>query len=181
MPRFVALLRGVNVGTGNRVPMAEFKAILERVGYTDVSTVLNSGNAVFTSPDRRPGTHAASIASALQETLGVCTPVIVKSATELSRIIGASPFTPPAADHSTYLVAFAADQDALRALAPLEALAQPPERFVVTPVAAFLHCPAGILASRVGTSLLGKAGARVTTRNWATVVKLSLRVGARVA
>jgi uncharacterized protein (DUF1697 family) len=173
MPRFVALLRGVNVGKGNRVPMAAFRSMLEGLGYTSVSTVLNSGNAVFTSVGRSPGTHAASIAAALQETMGVTTPVIVKPAAEWSAIIGASPMSPPEADHSKYLVAFAAEEEALLALAPLLVLAKPPERFVVTKVAAFLHCPAGVLKSRVGEALLGKAGKRVTTRNWATVLKLS--------
>ena len=78
MPRFVVLLRGVNVGKGNRVPMAEFKAMLEGLGYTSVSTVLNSGNAVFTSTGRSSSKHAASIAATLQQTMGVTTPVIVK-------------------------------------------------------------------------------------------------------
>jgi uncharacterized protein (DUF1697 family) len=49
MPRFVVLLRGVNVGKGNRVAMVEFKESLEGLGYTDVKTLLNSGNAVFAS------------------------------------------------------------------------------------------------------------------------------------
>lgn len=181
MPRFVALLRGVNVGKGNRVPMAEFKAMLEGLGYTGVGTVLNSGNAAFTSTGRSPSKHAASIAAALQQTMGVTTPVIVKSTAEFSAVIGASPIDPPDTDHSKYLVAFAAEEEALLALAPLQVLAQAPERFVVTKVAAFLHCPAGLLESRVGEALLGKAGKRVTTRNWATVLKLSAQAGASVA
>lgn len=43
MPRFVALLRGVNVGNGNRLPVADFKVLLESLGYEDVHTLLNSG------------------------------------------------------------------------------------------------------------------------------------------
>jgi len=158
--------------------MADLKAVLEGLGYTGVSTVLNSGNAVFTGSGRSPGRHAASIAAALQQELAVTVPVIVKSATELSAIIGASPIDPPQADHSTYLVAFAATAEELRALQPLEDLARAPERFVVTSVAAFLHCPAGVLKGRVGGALLGNAGQRVTTRNWATVMRLQSQVGA---
>jgi uncharacterized protein (DUF1697 family) len=180
MPRFVALLRGVNVGKGKRVPMPEFKAMLEGLGYTAVSTLLNSGNAVFTSAARSQRKHAAAIAAALQETMAVATPVIVKSAADWSVILGASPFNPPEADHSKYLVAFADEEEALLELMPLQELAQDPERFFVTKVAAFLYCPAGVLQSRVGGALLGQAGKRVTTRNWATVVKLSARVGAGV-
>lgn len=181
MPRFVALLRGVNVGKGNRVPMGDFKAMLESLGYTGVSTLLNSGNAVFTSTGRSQVKHAASIAAALQRSLGVTTPVIVKSAAELSEIINASPIDPPETDHSKYLVAFAAGTEELLTLEPLQGLAQGTERFVVTNVAAFLHCPAGVLQSCVGEALQGKAGKRVTTRNWATVMKLHARATASVA
>ncbi len=181
MPRFVALLRGVNVGKGKRVPMAELKAMLEGLGYTDVITLLNSGNAVFTSAARSPRKHEASIATALQVTMGVTTPVIVKSAADWSAILSASPINPPEADHSKYLVAFAAEEEALLDLEPLQDLAQAPEWFIVTKVAAFLHCPTGVLQSRVGEALLGKVGKRVTTRNWTTVLKLSTKVGAGVA
>ncbi len=181
MPRFVALLRGVNVGKGKRLPMAEFKAVLEGLGYTDVGTLLNSGNAVFTSLARSQRKHEASIAAALQKTMGVATPVVVKSAADWSAILGSSPISPPEADHSKYLVVFAAEEEALLELSPLQELAQAPERFIVTKVAAFLHCPAGVLQSRVGEALLGKADKRVTTRNWATVMKLATLVGAGVA
>lgn len=152
--------------------MAAFRAMLEDLGYTGVSTVLNSGNAVFTGGRNAPSTHAASIAVALQQTLHINTPVIVKSAAELAAIVSASPILPPDAGHSRYLVAFAADTGALVALTPLQTLAQAPDRFIVTPVAAFLHCPGGLLTSPVGKALLGKAGRHITTRNWATVLKL---------
>jgi len=181
MPRFVALLRGVNVGKANRVPMVDFKGILESLGYTGVGTLLNSGNGLFTSTSRSQVKHAASIAAELQQRLGVTSPVIVKSATELSEIINASPLNPPEADHSKYLVTFAAEAEALQALEPLQELAQGTECFVVTKVAAFLYCPVGVLHSRVGEALLGKAGKRVTTRNWATVRKLHALAVARVA
>jgi uncharacterized protein (DUF1697 family) len=181
MPRFVALLRGVNVGKGNRLPMADFKVVLEGLGYTHIGTILNGGNAVFTSSGRSQQKHAASIAAALQQELAVTTPVIVKSAATLSAVIGASPIDPPQADHSRYLVAFAATADDLRALQPLQDLARAPECFVVTKVAAFLHCPTGVLKSQVGEALLGSAGKRVTTRNWATVMKLHAQVNASVA
>jgi uncharacterized protein (DUF1697 family) len=181
MPRFVALLRGVNVGKGKRVPMAAFKAMLEGMGYTDVSTLLNSGNAVFSSAARSQRKHEASIAAAVQETMAVTTPVIVKSAAEWFAVLSASPISPPATDHSKYLVAFAAEEEALLKLEPLQSLAGGAERFVITKVAAFLHCPAGVSQSKVAEALLGKAGRRVTTRNWATVLKLSTQVGAGVA
>lgn len=173
MSRFLALLRGVNVGKGNRVPMAELRRMLGDLGYTDVATLLNSGNAVFTSSDRAVAHHAKVIAASLQEEFAVSTPVIVKSAAEFRTIIAENPVTPGEAEHSRFLIAFANDGAALRSLEPLLPLVVPPERLIITAHAAYLHCAAGILESKVGAAMLGKAGQGVTTRNWATVLKLS--------
>jgi uncharacterized protein (DUF1697 family) len=178
MPRFAVLLRGVNVGKGNRLPMAEFKAMLEALGHTEVKTLLNSGNAVFTSPARSSGKLSAAIAAALAERFGVSTPVIVKSAAEFNAAVRAAPMTPPEADHSRFLVVFGPDEPALQALRPLADLAAEGERLAITAHAAYLHCPGGLLESRVGEALLGKAGRGLTSRNWATVLKIEALLGA---
>lgn len=177
MHRFVVLLRGVNVGRTNRVPMADFKAMLEELGHTQVRTLLNSGNAAFSSAERSTSQHASAIAAALEDRLGVATSAIVKSSAELTSIIGESPIVPAASDHSRFLVAFASDAKALHALAALQSVAKPPERVVITSDAAYLHCPAGLMESKLGKAILGKAGKNVTTRNWATVLKLGAMIG----
>ncbi len=172
MPRYVVLLRGVNVGKGNRVPMAEFKQLLEELDHTHVKTLLNSGNAVFTSGARSVPKLATAIAEHLETRFGVTTPVMVKSAAEVATIISDNPMPPPDDHHSRFLVAFGPTEAAVRALEPLVALARPPERLIVTKHAAYLYCPDGILQSKVGEAMLGKAGKGVTTRNWATVLKI---------
>lgn len=179
MPRFVALLRGVNVGKNKRVPMAALKSLLCDLGYSEVSTLLNSGNAVFTSTGRSTAKHASDIAAAILRELGVDTPTIVKSGRELESIVDDCPIVPPASDHSKFLVVFAPDEETLRKLEEFQGIAPPPERFVVGKAAAYLHCPDGLLSSKVGEALLGKAGKRVTTRNWATVLKLSVQISER--
>jgi uncharacterized protein (DUF1697 family) len=173
MPRFVVLLRGVNVGKGNRVLMADFRALLEALGQTDVRTLLNSGNAAFTSTSRSTTKLATDIAVGLQTRFDVTTPVIVKSANEFRAIVDGNPITPPEADHSRFLVAFAMDPGRLAELGALEPLLHPGERLAVTEHAAYLHCAGGLLESRAGEALLGKAGKGITTRNWATTLKLS--------
>jgi uncharacterized protein (DUF1697 family) len=178
MPRFVALLRGVNVGKANRVPMAGFKPLLEQLRYSNVRTLLSSGNAVFTSSGRSAQKHAEGIADGLQATFGVTTPVIVKSAAEFSVILSQIPIMPPEAEHSRFLVAFAMSEASLKALSPLIDLAQAPERLVITRQAAYLYCPRGLLKSKVGEAMLGKTGRAVTTRNWATALKLDALLGA---
>ncbi len=172
MPKFIALLRGVNVGKGKRVPMAELRALLTRLGYTNVATLLNSGNAVFDASKGAPAKHAAEIAAAIASHLGVDVPVIVKSADELASIVSENRIKLEAAQHSRFLVAFVQDAKALAGLAAIKPLVVPPERFVIGKHAAYLHCAAGILESEAGKALLGKAGRSATTRNWATVLKL---------
>lgn len=178
MPRFVVLLRGVNVGKANRVPMAEFKAMLESLGYTQVKTLLNSGNAVFASAGRATEKHAKSIAAALQEKFAVATPVVVKSEAEFNAAVAGNPKPPPEAEWSRALVAFGPEQAALQALEPLRALVRDSESFAIGTAAAYLHCPGGLLASKAAESMLGKAGRGVTTRNWATVLKLEALLSA---
>lgn len=173
MPRFVVLLRGVNVGKGNRVPMADFRATLEALGHTDVQTLLNSGNALFSSTNRSATKLAADIAGAVQARFGVATPVIVKSASEFRAIVGGNSIVPPETEHSRFLVAFAMDPGRLAELDALRPLLNLGERLVVTGHAAYLHCAGGLLESRAGEAMLGKAGKGITTRNWGTTLKLA--------
>jgi len=176
MPRFVVLLRGVNVGTAKPVPMAAFKALLEGLGATAVQTVLNSGNAVFSHSGRATARHAQAISAALQAQLGVQVLVVVKTAAEWAAVVAAMPWPLPEAEHAKCLVAWGPDAASLRPLRALHSLVQPPEQWVVTENAAYLHCAHGILDSKVGAALLAKAGQGVTTRNWATVLKLQALV-----
>jgi uncharacterized protein (DUF1697 family) len=172
MPTFVALLRGVNIGKAKRVPMAELRTLLCRLGYTRVATLLNSGNAVFHAPRGTPAKHSADIAAAIFTQLKVTVPVIVMSAGELAAIVSESPITPATDEHPRFLVAFVQDTKALSSLAAIESLVVPPDRFAIGKKAAYLLCATGILESKAGEALLGKKGKLATTRNWATVLKL---------
>lgn len=172
MPQFVALLRGVNVGKAKRVPMAELRTLLTGLGYTEVATLLNSGNAVFTAAKGTPAQHAAAIAAELSRKLQVEVPVVVKSAKELAAIVADNPIRADAAEHSRFLVAFAQDRRSLTGLAAIQPLLAPAEKFVIGKNAAYLLCAAGILQSKAAEALLGKQGKAATTRNWATTRKL---------
>jgi len=172
MSVFVALLRGINVGKAKRIPMAELRALLCELGHTGVATLLNSGNAVFQASGGTSASLAAEISAAIASRLHIDVPVIVKSATELNRIISENPLAEKAPDHSRLLVAFVQDTKALSELSTIEQLVQPPEEFVVGQHAAYLHCVSGILESKAGEALLGKPGRIATTRNWATIIKL---------
>jgi uncharacterized protein (DUF1697 family) len=108
-------------------------------------------------------------------------PVIVKSASELAAIISENPIRAGADEHPRLLVAFVQDTKALSSLVAIESLVVAPEQFAVGQNAAYLFCAAGILESKAGEALLGKAGKSVTTRNWATVLKLQALASERDA
>lgn len=172
MKTFVALLRGVNVGKANRVPMAELRILLVEQGYGGVATLLNSGNAVFRASGGSPETHAAAISAAILAKFSIQVLVLVKSAQELASIVQEMPLDMASADHSQLLVAFVQETSTLVGLRSLVPLAAPPEQFIIGKNAAYLHCTNGILASKAAKALLGKVGKAGTTRNWATVLKL---------
>jgi uncharacterized protein (DUF1697 family) len=173
MGQFVALLRGVNVGKAKRVPMAQWRTLLEGMGCSGVRTLLNSGNAVFECGARSTTVLAEKIHSLLLGNLAVDVPVVVLAAQQLRSAVAGNPIKVDEDQHSRLVVAFAQERAALAGLAGLKALVRPPERFVIGEHAAYLHCASGILESRAGAALLGRAGQALTTRNWATVLKLA--------
>lgn len=173
MPDYVVLLRGVNVGKALRVPMATFKHLLEAEGFAGVRTLLNSGNAVGTHSARAADKLAQRVQAAILESLGLDVPVVVKPASEFNAAAAENPLADlPEAGHPQLLLAFVQDNAALQPLQALMPLVQPAESLHIGRHAAYLHCANGILQSQAALALLGKLGRGVTTRNWATVLKI---------
>jgi len=164
--RYVALWRGINVGKAKRIAMADLKALLTELGATNVTTLLNSGNAVF---DAKKQLSADRLRAVVAERLGVDAAVVLKTAAQWHAIAAEPPF-PEAEDPSRLLVAITADAAALKAAEGIVTAGD--ERCTVTPHAAYLWCAQGILESKAGVQLLKKLGEGGTTRNWATVQKL---------
>jgi len=180
MPTRIALFRGINVGKAKRIAMAELKALFEDLGYARVRTLLNSGNVVFETPrDARASDarkDARNIAAALVERTGIEANVLVLDAKTLANAVAGNPLADCCDDPSRLLVGFFMDARTDTDRAPFEALKQahPQEAFAIGDDACYLWCPTGILKSRVGDALVGaKFRDRVTTRNWATVLKLA--------
>jgi uncharacterized protein (DUF1697 family) len=99
-------------------------------------------------------------------------PVIVKTAAELAAIAAENPFAFEGPERSRMLVVFTQDLDALASVSTIASLVSPSEKFLAGRHAAYLYCTDGILESKAGAALLGKACKRATTRNLATTLKL---------
>ncbi len=168
----IALFRGINVGKAKRIAMAELKAMFEDLGFSAVRTLLNSGNVIFDGGRTSTAADAKRIAMALLDHTGVSANTLVLSAKTLDATIAGNPFVDRIEDPSRMLIGFYID-GADRA--PFEALHGefPGETFALGAHACYLRCADGILDSRIGDALAGaKFRNRVTTRNWATVLKL---------
>jgi uncharacterized protein (DUF1697 family) len=172
MPRYVALFRGINVGKAKRIAMADLRALLGRLGYTDVATLLNSGNAVFTGSAAAAEKHAGKIRTAVASKLGVDAQVVVKSAADIAAIVSGNALEKIASDHSRLLVAMTGDAAALGRLRPLAARDWGAEKVHLGKQAAYLWCANGILESEAAACLLKELKTGGTTRNWATLLKI---------
>lgn len=170
--RHVALIRGINVGRAKRVAMADLRTLLAGLGYREVRTLLNSGNVVFSAGRGKPSHFGKQIEAAMAERLGVSAPVIVLTAAALSTVVEENELVRLADNPARLLVAFSGDADHLERLQPLTRQEWRPEALAVGSRAAYLWCPAGVLASRLFEAVGRVLGELATTRNWATVTKI---------
>ncbi|MEL4180543.1 DUF1697 domain-containing protein [Roseateles sp. PN1] len=169
----VALLRGINVGKAKRIAMADLREILsDTLGFTEVRTLLNSGNALFKATPSQLSGAAAAIAAAIEQHCGFSVAVIVVSASELREVIAQNSLLQRQADPSQLLVAFLASE---QTHAKAQALCQQDwgeEAFALGERAAYLHCASGVIDSKLAKAFARATGEAATSRNWHTVLKL---------
>ena len=170
--RYVALIRGINVGRAKRVAMADLRTLLSRLGYSDIRTILNSGNVVFSAPRQPTSRIGKRVEEAMSEQLGVSGRVTVLTAAEFSRVVEENALGERANDPSRLLVAFCSDASRLKQLEAVKRQKWAPEAMAAGSLAAYLWCSEGILESPL-LQVVGRAlGESTTTRNWATVGKV---------
>jgi uncharacterized protein (DUF1697 family) len=174
---YVALLRGINLGSRNKIAMPELRTLFEALGAEDVSTYVQSGNVVFKSPRA-----AAAIGRAIEEEiggrLGLDVRVLLRTKAQLAKIAAGNPFAErqkePTKLHVTFLVE-APDRARVRELHELDF---EPDEFRVVGREVYLHCPKGYGRSKLSNAYFERQLAVVgTTRNWRTVTKLAELVG----
>ena len=177
MPTLIALLRGINVGKAKRVAMADLRKLVEKLGYTDVRTLLNSGNVVFTAPNSDTARSSARIEKALVENTGVSARVLVVTAADLAVAVKENPLLKMADNPSRLLVAFLSNPADLAGLKPLLKQDWGQERLALGSRVAYFWLPDGVIDSKIFAALSRKPSGDVTTRNWATVLKIYALAG----
>src|SRR5215471_7775792 len=104
MTRYIALLRGINVGGNNMVAMGDLRALLTKMGFEDVQTLLQSGNVVFNATKKTPAALERELAAALDKGLKVNVDFHVRTADEWRKVIDANPFTGEAKKDPAHLL-----------------------------------------------------------------------------
>jgi uncharacterized protein (DUF1697 family) len=186
MATHVALLRGINVGGRNKVPMAELREVVAALGHTGVTTYIQSGNVLFSTKDTDNAALAAALETAIENRFGLWSSVVVLSRDELAEVLAANPF-PDEADPRLVHVVFLNGEpppDRLdRITAAESAAAAKGSRDVVQAAGRvlYLHTPDGFGRSELALNLFKimgppakqkKQGLAATARNWATATKL---------
>jgi uncharacterized protein (DUF1697 family) len=173
---WVALLRGINVGGKNIVPMADLRRVFAETGAADVASYIQSGNVVFAHASADRAVLANQLEGAVRDTFGVSSTVALRTFAELVAVARAEPFGPDNSNTHVTFLERAPDPDALLALADLDIA---PDRIEIVGSDAFLHYPNGVSGSRLTGALLERRlGVPGTARNWRTVTRLAAMASA---
>jgi uncharacterized protein (DUF1697 family) len=171
--RYIVLLRGVNVGGHNKVPMAGFREVLESLHHADVATYIQSGNAVFTSRRGSAAKLATEIEAALTAQFAVDVRALVLNRTKLAQIRDQNPMLKLDNDPTHHVVAFLSGKPKSAAIKAVNADPAAPEQFEILGDVIYLHYPNGQGRSTLDfVKTFRGLGVWSTARNWRTVNKL---------
>jgi uncharacterized protein (DUF1697 family) len=169
----IALLRGINIGGNNKVPMKDLATIFTTAKCTDVRTYIQSGNVVFKTSDTAAKRVGPLIVKALADRFGFDIPVVMRTADEMQQATQNNPFFKKGADIDRLYVAFLADEPTPDQIAALDVKRSPPDEFVVVGREIYLRFPNGAGRTKLTNAYFDSKLKTISTiRNWRTVTTL---------
>ena len=174
--RYLVMPRGINVGTRNRVPMAELRSKLADEGYAGVATVLQSGNVVVSTDSDRPDEIAGTMQRLLSDEFDVDVPCVVRTANQVRGVLERNPLQEIVSDPSRYLVNFLSKEPDPEVVGALLEEDHSPEAIAIEGSEAYVWTPDGVKAMTLSYAYLEKRfGVVATARNWNTLEKIVAR------
>ena len=169
----VALLRGINVGGKNKLPMKDLVAIFVAAGCADAQTYIQSGNVVCKAPTKVTKDLPTAIAAAIFKRWGYRIPIVMRTADELDDVCRNNPFVNAGREPDTLHVAFLTDVPEPARVSALDPKRSPPDELFVRGRDIYLLLPNGVALSKL-TNAYFDAALRTTStlRNWRTVLQL---------
>ena len=172
MATYIALLRGINVGGKNSLPMKELVSVMEEMGLKNVRTYIQSGNAVFQSALKNTSKLAAPLAAEIKKRVGFEPHVQLLEFDALASAIASNPFpdaeSEPASLHLFFLASSPTNPD----LKKLNGIKAPSEKFHLVDQLFYLHAPEGIGRSKLAAGAEKILGVPMTGRNWKSVCSI---------
>lgn len=169
MNTIIILLRGINVGGHNKLPMRELKEVLAEIGLQTVQTYIQSGNVVCQTDRADLPVLAEEIGAAIGESHGFVPRILLLSLADLETAVSHNPFPATDEQHKTLHFYFLASAPSNPNLASLEALKSETEQFALIDTVFYLHAPDGIGRSKLAAKVEQALGVPATARNWRTV------------
>jgi uncharacterized protein (DUF1697 family) len=169
MTTYVALLRGINVGTAKRVAMPALRQLATSLGYGGVRTHINSGNLILTS-DQPTEEVVHALEQGIEQTFGLHSDVVVRTAERLAEVVRDNPY--PDGDPSRVTIAFLAGPAPAGVAERLAALAADDEPFTVRPLEVYVHYGHGQAGSTLAAKFAAAVGVSATVRNVRTAATL---------
>jgi uncharacterized protein (DUF1697 family) len=171
MARQIALLRGINLASRNRISMPDLRKALDDAGYEDVATLVQSGNIVLTS-SKPPKTLEKEISALVKEAFGVDCATVVRTRDELAGAIERNPIPEGPSQPKFFQVTFFSDEPDAALVEKLAAEDHGTERVEVIGREAYAWHPDGMRDSKLARKLASGLRGDGTARNWNTVTKL---------
>jgi uncharacterized protein (DUF1697 family) len=172
MHTYIALLRGINVGGKNSLPMKDLTAIFKILGASNVKTYIQSGNIVFQVAAQDISGFSTRLGSEIKERHGLDPQILMIEPSELETVMKNNPFPEAESEPSSLHLGFLAFSPENPDLQKLESLKKSSERFCLIDRIFYLHAPEGVGRSKLAANSEKLLGVPMTDRNWNTVRKL---------
>ena len=172
--RYIALLRGINVGGNTMIKMAELKKSFESLGFENVVSYVNSGNLAFDTKKMSETALVNKLEAAIEKDFSKTIPVMVREQKDIDRIVAGNPFDGEYESHKEMHVLFLKEEMPDAKVDQLLSAAAEGERFNVNGREIYCHLRAGFAGSLLGKGFIEKKlKVPMTARNWRTVQKLA--------
>ena len=173
MNTYIALLRGLNVGGKNTLPMKELVSILENMGAEKIRTYIQSGNATFQSVERNSAKLSKQLTAEIKQRHGFEPHVFLLTLEAMDAAIANNPFPQAELDPSSLHLGFLDSAPKGIDLTKLDNIKKESESFHLIGNVFYLHAPEGVGRSKLAANTEKLLGVPVTDRNWNTVRKIS--------
>jgi len=175
--KYIAILRGINVGGKRKMPMAELKEVLTSLNYSDISTYIQSGNVAFRINEARSNSELESeIETSIRNYFQFDVPVIIRSDAEIEDILSGSEYANKYEAERLHYTFFKEKPSEENAQALIDSKF-PPDSFILQNSGSYIYCSAGYSDTKFNNAFFEKKlKVECTTRNWRTMLKLQSMV-----